>query len=406
MKTSAISQETRTLSAALDGRSGQRRCTSGAIVARFASCAILLSGLASPAFAQTALDFDGSDDHVAVPNHPTLQVSAAWTMAAWIRWTGSGPLQTVLARPRAAGGTGISMNIRPDGSITSGMNDGVGFNGAASAPAATVVPGEWMYATAVYTGSELRIYMNGTLRGTLGPLPGTVVGTSTQPFLVGVEGSASPLIQRQFSGSIDEVSYWSVARTQPQIVDAMNNCLTGAEPGLITYLKFNEGAGSSSALDLSPNGNNGTLVNMDASTDWVSSSFCPSNAAPVCTNATPTTAMLWPPNHHFTPISLNGVSDADGDSVVITIDGIRQDEKVKGPGKKHPDAHGVGTSIAQLRAERDGKGDGRVYHVAFTASDGNGGSCQGTVKVGVPHDQGKNGGPPIDGGPLFDSTLE
>lgn len=131
----------------------------------------------------------------------------------------------------------------------------------------------------------------------------------------------------------------------------------------------------------------------------------PLNASPVCTGATPTTALLWPPNHAFTPVSINGVTDADGDTVIVNIDAIHQDEAVKGPGKKHPDALGVGTSVAQLRAERDAKGDGRVYHVAFTASDGKGGSCQGSVKVGVPRDQSANGGP-VDGGPLFDSTVE
>jgi hypothetical protein len=38
-----------------------------------------------------------------------------------------------------------------------------------------------------------------------------------------------------------------------------------------------------------------------------------------------------------------------------------------------------------LRAERSGKGNGRVYQVDFTADDGQGGSCTGSVNVGVPH---------------------
>lgn len=38
-----------------------------------------------------------------------------------------------------------------------------------------------------------------------------------------------------------------------------------------------------------------------------------------------------------------------------------------------------------LRAERAGTGNGRVYVVHFTATDDQGGSCSGTVKVGVPH---------------------
>jgi len=67
------------------------------------------------------------------------------------------------------------------------------------------------------------------------------------------------------------------------------------------------------------------------------------------------------------------------------------------------DATGVGTGSPSVRAERDGSNDGRVYHIAFTAT-GAGGSCTGSVTVGVPKSQGNNGGP-VDQGALYNSTL-
>ena len=39
---------------------------------------------------------------------------------------------------------------------------------------------------------------------------------------------------------------------------------------------------------------------------------------------------------------------------------------------------------ALLRAERSGRGNGRMYHVDFTAIDEAGASCQGSVRVAVP----------------------
>ena len=54
-----------------------------------------------------------------------------------------------------------------------------------------------------------------------------------------------------------------------------------------------------------------------------------------------------------------------------------------------------------LRAERQGPGNGRVYRIAFTASDAKGGTCQGSVTVGVPHDPKDT---PIDDGHTYDST--
>ncbi len=91
---------------------------------------------------------------------------------------------------------------------------------------------------------------------------------------------------------------------------------------------------------------------------------------------------------------------------MITIDSIFQDEPAdsNGDGRFAPDGDGVGTSTAEVRAERAGVGNGRVYHIRFTAHDAYGGSCFGEVLVGVPKSRGRRGGS-VDGGALFDSTV-
>jgi hypothetical protein len=131
-----------------------------------------------------------------------------------------------------------------------------------------------------------------------------------------------------------------------------------------------------------------------------------SNEPPDCSTAYAAPTLLWSPNHRFVPISILGVTDPDGDTLAITIDSIWQDEAVnaRGSGNTAPDGRGVGTSIAEVRAERVGGGNGRVYHIGFTADDGNGGVCNGAVQVGVPHDQ-RPGAAPVDDGALYDSTL-
>ncbi len=45
-----------------------------------------------------------------------------------------------------------------------------------------------------------------------------------------------------------------------------------------------------------------------------------------------------------------------------------------------------------------------MYHIGFTAEDGQGGECSETVTVCVPHDQGQ-GNTCVNGGPIFDSTV-
>jgi len=132
------------------------------------------------------------------------------------------------------------------------------------------------------------------------------------------------------------------------------------------------------------------------------------NEAPVCEAAYASVDLLWPVNHKFVSIEILGVTDGDSHELTITIDSIFQDELVDdgGDGNTWPDGQGIGTSIAEVRAERAADGNGRVYHIAFTADDGHGGTCSGEVIVGVPHDSGKKTEPPVDDGPLYDSTLE
>jgi hypothetical protein len=103
---------------------------------------------------------------------------------------------------------------------------------------------------------------------------------------------------------------------------------------------------------------------------------------------------LWPPDHEFEVIdlaALGAVVDPDGDPVTLQIVSVTQDESVFGGGpddNTSPDAVVDGPSIVRLRRERAGDGNGRVYRVAFRATDGHGGGCQDTLSVQVPLDQG------------------
>ncbi|MCK5308563.1 MAG: hypothetical protein KAJ73_08135 [Zetaproteobacteria bacterium] len=131
------------------------------------------------------------------------------------------------------------------------------------------------------------------------------------------------------------------------------------------------------------------------------------NLPPDCTTATADNDTLWPPNHKFVPVGIQGVTDPDDDPVVITIDSISQDEPVdgRGDGRFAPDGAGVGGNTASVRAERSGSkkvpGNGRVYHIGFTADDGQGGSCSGEVEVAVPHNR---NAAVVNDGAVFDST--
>ena len=104
-------------------------------------------------------------------------------------------------------------------------------------------------------------------------------------------------------------------------------------------------------------------------------------------------------------IIVSGVTDSDNDPITITTTSIRQDEPTSGlgDGDQTPDGSGIGTSTANVRVERSGTSNGRVYHISFSASDGKGGSCTGQVSVSVPLNQNDSGA--IDQGAIYDSTI-
>jgi hypothetical protein len=120
--------------------------------------------------------------------------------------------------------------------------------------------------------------------------------------------------------------------------------------------------------------------------------------APPCEGVVADKTSLWPPNHKLQTISL---TDSDGDPVTIT--GVTQDEPVNGTddGDTSPDAvAGATASQVQIRAERSGIGDGRVYEISFTGENDPGEFCIGSVQVSVPLNK---HGTAVDSGQLYDS---
>lgn len=141
----------------------------------------------------------------------------------------------------------------------------------------------------------------------------------------------------------------------------------------------------------------------DSLVDSVTITVLDINDPPVCDLAQPSVASLWPPNHKLESVGITEVADLNDDDVSITITGVTQDEPIYGlgDGDTSPDAVLQGGTVL-LRAERSGTSNGRVYEIHFTAHDGQGGTCDGSVGVSVPRSKKDTA---IDDGQVFDSTL-
>jgi hypothetical protein len=176
---------------------------------------------------------------------------------------------------------------------------------------------------------------------------------------------------------------WGDGATSAGVINEVAG--SGACTGTHTYT-----AGNSATIQVS--------VRDDDAAVGVASVTLQLNAPADCSSASAGPDSLWPPNHALRRISVAGATDPNGDTVTITITGVRQDEALngRGDGNTSPDAAWVpgASNQVSLRAERSAQGDGRVYRIAFTGSDGRGGTCTGATVVDVPHD--RRGNPAID----------
>jgi CHRD domain len=112
---------------------------------------------------------------------------------------------------------------------------------------------------------------------------------------------------------------------------------------------------------------------------------------PVIGSVDATPNVLWPPNHKMRSVRVQAqVTDACGPATwkIISVSSNEED-KGKGKGHKETDWKITGDHTLNLRAARDGKGQGRVYTITIEATDLSGNTSRSTVTVTVPHDKGK-----------------
>ncbi len=99
---------------------------------------------------------------------------------------------------------------------------------------------------------------------------------------------------------------------------------------------------------------------------------------------------LWSPNHEMVPVTISYSASDDCGGVTCALS-VSSNEPIigLGDGDIGPDWVVVDNHQVMLRAERSGKGDGRIYTITITCTDGTGKQTIRTVTVKVPKSQAK-----------------
>jgi hypothetical protein len=112
---------------------------------------------------------------------------------------------------------------------------------------------------------------------------------------------------------------------------------------------------------------------------------------PTIASATTNPRSLWPPNHKMVPITVTADVQDTCTTPTWRITSVTSNEDVngKGDGNTSPDWQITGDHTVNLRAERAGKGSGRVYSITIVATDGAGNTAERVLTVNVPKSQGQ-----------------
>lgn len=81
----------------------------------------------------------------------------------------------------------------------------------------------------------INIYVNGQPQFVTGPHFIHSLHTNNQPFVIGSRAGTFDFLD----GKVDELRVWTIARTSEEIAANYNKELSGTEPGLVGYWKFN-----------------------------------------------------------------------------------------------------------------------------------------------------------------------
>jgi hypothetical protein len=114
--------------------------------------------------------------------------------------------------------------------------------------------------------------------------------------------------------------------------------------------------------------------------------------APVIHNLSASPNSLWPPNHKMKDVAVNYTTTDNCPGPISCTLSVTSNEAVNGTGDGNtsPDWVVINDHNVQLRAERAGGGDGRIYTITTTCHDQNGNTSSATTTVTVGHDKGKS----------------
>lgn len=216
-----------------------------------------------------SLDLDGTNDYISVADDSSLDITGALTISAWVKVDSFDTAVDGIVHKGDTNGVGYGMYL------TQGADSSVGvakfyserYNQSA-ATSGNLSTDTWYHLVGTFSDAddENKLYVDGSLVSTVAE--GSAMLANNEPLEIG------RIFQDDgynLNGHIDEVSVFNA-------VVSVSNLRDGSKPADLTGMSNlqgwwrmgdgTEGASGTTIYDMSDNSNNGTMTNMDASTDY------------------------------------------------------------------------------------------------------------------------------------------
>ncbi|MCB9037138.1 MAG: hypothetical protein H6557_11005 [Lewinellaceae bacterium] len=205
----------------------------------------------SPATFDYCLRFDGSEAGIEMDGSGT--VGSSYTKEAWVYLYPGSEAGSFLAGQYTRLGI-----VAQNGELY--LSAGHNGNWAAVRDTTPLPPNTWHHVAVSYDAStqEMRLYRNGALAASrIAPLH-----SETQQFV------GAPPGQLSFNGRISEIRIWNAPRSLEEIRAYRNQEADADDPALAVYYRLSEGPGSEELTDLTGNGHNARMANMNPEEAW------------------------------------------------------------------------------------------------------------------------------------------
>lgn len=208
-----------------------------------------------------AVSFNGANSYIEIPDSSSLDGMNALTVSVWVNLAkipAPGKSYVLVGKDANSSQASYRLAINASGGGHFVVNTGGNWYGAGTKAEFTgLVPGVWYHIVGVYDGTNVKVYINGSLQGTGSqPISGAIVN-GTSPLRLGFSAASSTDIQ-VLNGRMDEVRIYNRALSVTEI-NELNQIAGCGSDSLTGHWRMDEASGST-VSDSSPCGMNSGIL--------------------------------------------------------------------------------------------------------------------------------------------------